>query len=429
MRNSFVFDVSERTDFIKKMILYSKNFSHSCILHSNKSNSDVPKKYYQFDVICAFDSIEFLESSNKSLLKLQALHKNRKDWIFGYMSYDLKNELHLTKSENKDLFNNKNIGFFIPRHVLIIKNNNLIVESVDNKKIVQKLINTISCYSIDIKEIQKIKFKYRISKSKYLEKIVKIKAHIQRGDIYEMNFCQEFFKENINLSPQDLFLKFNNITNSPFSTLLNINDFSVISSSPERYFMKNYDTVISQPIKGTSKRSSDTKIDSLLIKKLKNNQKDISENTMIVDLVRNDLSVTAKKGTVKVDKLCGVYTFSHVHQMISTISSELKKGYDFSDIIKTTFPMGSMTGAPKLKAMELIEKYEDFKRDVYSGSVGYITPEGNCDFNVIIRSLLYNSKKKYLSFSVGGAIVSNSDAIKEYEECLIKARPIFELFE
>ena len=429
MRNSFVFDLSEYTDFTKNMIFFSKNFSHSCILHSNKSNSFVPKKYYQFDLICAFDSIKFLESSRKSLIKLQELHKERKDWIFGYMSYDLKNELYSTKSDNESLFNNKNIGFFIPRHVLIIKKNNLIVESIENKKIVKQLFNTITNYIPDIKEIQKIKFKYRIGKSKYLDKVMKIKAHIQRGDIYEMNFCQEFFKENIKLSPQDLFFKFNNITNSPFSTLLNINDFSVISSSPERYFMKNYDKVISQPIKGTSKRSSDTKIDSLLIKKLKNNQKDISENTMIVDLVRNDLSVTAKKGTVKVDKLCGVYTFSHVHQMISTISSELKKGYDFSDIIKTTFPMGSMTGAPKLKAMELIEKYEDFKRDVYSGSVGYITPEGNCDFNVIIRSLLYNSKKKYLSFSVGGAIVSNSDAIKEYEECLIKARPIFELFE
>ena len=149
---------------------------------------------------------------------------------------------------------------------------------------------------------------------------------------------------------------------------------------------------------------------------------------MIVDLVRNDLSVIAKKGSVKVDKLCGIYTFSHVHQMISTISSKLKDKKKFVDLIATTFPMGSMTGAPKIKAMELIEEYEETKRGVYSGSVGYINPEGDFDFNVIIRSLLYDSQKKYLSLSVGGAIVSKSEAIKEYEECLIKAKPIFDIF-
>ena len=192
--------------------------------------------------------------------------------------------------------------------------------------------------------------------------------------------------------------------------------------------LKQENNIISQPIKGTSKRVSDMNEDNELKKNLSKSAKDISENIMIVDLVRNDLSVTAKEGSVKLDKLCGVYTFSHVHQMISTISSKLKDKKKFVDVIATTFPMGSMTGAPKIKAMELIEEYEETKRGVYSGSVGYINPEGDFDFNVIIRSLLYDSQKKYLSLSVGGAIVSKSEAIKEYEECLIKAKPIFDIF-
>ena len=243
-----------------------------------------------------------------------------------------------------------------------------------------------------------------------------------------MNYCQEFYKENISLSTQNLFIELNNLTKSPFATFLNIENFTIIGTSPERYMLKQENNIISQPIKGTSKRVSDKNEDNELKQNLSNSAKDTSENIMIVDLVRNDLSVTAKEGSVKVDKLCGVYTFSHVHQMISTISSKLKDNKKFVDVIATTFPMGSMTGAPKIKAMELIEEYEETKRGVYSGSVGYINPKGDFDFNVIIRSLLYDSQKKYLSLSVGGAIVSKSEAIKEYEECLIKAKPIFDIF-
>ena len=243
-----------------------------------------------------------------------------------------------------------------------------------------------------------------------------------------MNFCQEFYKENIELPIQKLFFDLNELTKSPFSTFLKLDNFNIIGTSPERYLLKNKNTIISQPIKGTSKRSKNTKEDAHFANELLKSEKDISENIMIVDLVRNDLSVTAQKGSVNVDDLCGVYTFSHVHQMISTISSKLDCKNDFIDVIASTFPMGSMTGAPKVKAMELIEKYEETKRGVFSGSVGYVMPNGDFDFNVIIRSLLYDSKQKYLSLSVGGAIVSRSDPKSEYDECLIKAKPIFEIF-
>ncbi len=151
------------------------------------------------------------------------------------------------------------------------------------------------------------------------------------------------------------------------------------------------------------------------------NPKEIAENIMIVDLVRNDLSTVAAKGTVKVDELCKVYSFKQVHQLISTISCSVKNVHPV-DIIKKTFPMGSMTGAPKIAAMKIIEDLEETKRSLYSGAVGYITPNNNFDFNVIIRSILYNEDKQYVSYSVGGAITSKSTAEEEYDECLLKAK-------
>jgi para-aminobenzoate synthetase component 1 len=214
---------------------------------------------------------------------------------------------------------------------------------------------------------------------------------------------------------------------SPFSSFLKLEDKYILSASPERFLRKNKNSILSQPIKGTIKRGVEKIEDSCLINELKTSQKDISENIMITDLVRNDLSITAKKESVKVDELCKVYTFEKVHQMISSISSEIDSDVRFTDVLKAAFPMGSMTGAPKLRAMELIEYFEDFKRGVFSGAVGYISPESDFDFNVVIRTILYNLANNYLSVGVGGAITIKSESIKEYEECLTKIRPIFEL--
>jgi len=428
VRNSFEYTVDNPNEFEKKIIFFSKDYSQYCLLNSNSSKYNAPTKYYQYDMICAIDSIKNLNSNQASLENLRAFHKKEKDWAFGYISYDLKNEIFKIRSENIDIFKNHNISFFIPRHVFLLKGKKLIIESIDNKIEIDKLFQKIKNFSFDDEVIPKFKFSARLKKSSYLKKIRLIKSHIQRGDIYEMNFCQEFYKENIELPIQKLFFDLNKLTKSPFAAFLKLDDFNVICTSPERYLLKHKNTIISQPIKGTSKRSKNSKKDTCLVNELLNSEKDISENIMIVDLVRNDLSVTAQKGSVSVDDLCGVYTFSHVHQMISTISSKLDSKNDSIDAIASSFPMGSMTGAPKLRAMELIEKYEETKRGVFSGSVGYIMPDGDFDFNVIIRSLLYDSKQKYLSLSVGGAIVSKSDPKSEYEECLIKAKPIFEIF-
>ena len=271
--------------------------------------------------------------------------------------------------------------------------------------------------------------KARVSRTEYIENVEAIKQHIQRGDIYEMNYCQEFYAESSELNTLEVFRALNHISNAPFSCYLKIGNCYLISASPERFIKKDGSHIISQPIKGTQRRSADKEEDARLKAELFENQKERSENVMIVDLVRNDLSRIAKKDSVKVDELFGVYTFDQVHHMISTISCELRKDKVLKDIFEATFPMGSMTGAPKIRAMELIEKFEQTKRGLYSGAVGYISPEGDFDFNVVIRSMQYNALNKYLSFMVGGAITIGSDAELEYEECLVKAKALFEVLE
>jgi para-aminobenzoate synthetase component 1 len=267
----------------------------------------------------------------------------------------------------------------------------------------------------------------RISKENYLSKVSKMLEHIQRGDIYEANFCMEFYAENAQIEPLAIYQKLNAISEPPFAVYFKNNFQYLLSASPERYLRKEGTRLISQPIKGTSKRSADPIADAQFKVDLAQNEKERSENIMIVDLVRNDLSHTATKGSVAVEELCEIYTFKQVHQMISTVVSEVEVTTPPVEIIRTTFPMGSMTGAPKISALQIIETLEETKRGLYSGAVGYFTPEGDFDFNVVIRSILYNQDKKYLSFSVGSAITSLSNPEDEYEECMLKARAMHEV--
>ena len=269
----------------------------------------------------------------------------------------------------------------------------------------------------------------RLSKEEYLGKVENMLLHIHRGDIYEANFCQEFYAENVILDPLQVFNELNNISNPPFASFLKLENYYAMCASPERYIQKNGNRLISQPIKGTAARHSDPQIDTESAQKLSEDLKERSENIMIADLVRNDLSRTAKKGSVKVEELCEVYSFKQVHQLISTISAELQADASAVDALKSTFPMGSMTGAPKISAMKIIEELEESKRGLYSGAIGYFTPTADFDFNVVIRSILYNSENKYASFSVGGAITAQSKPEKEYEECMVKAKAMRQVLE
>jgi para-aminobenzoate synthetase component 1 len=271
-----------------------------------------------------------------------------------------------------------------------------------------------------LKKLNPIEIHQRISKDLYQEKVERMLEYINKGDIYEANFCMEFYAETM-INPLEKFFLLNDISKPPFAAYLKNNNNFLLSATPERYLKKENNKIISQPIKGTSKRFADFEKDEISKNNLALDPKERSENIMITDLVRNDLSRTAKKGSVEVEELCGIYSFLQVHQMISTITSIIDDQYSELDVIKNSFPMGSMTGAPKISAMKIIEELEDTKRGLYSGSVGYFTPNGDFDFNVVIRSILYNSKNNYVSFSVGSAITALSIPELEYEECLLKA--------
>jgi len=429
MRQNHKFHIKNTSLFKKRLLEKSRVLEYFSILDSNNNDEilKTPPNYIEYDLIAGLDMLHVIRAEDNSYSKLKLFHSKYKDWMFGFLSYDLKNETEELFSKNFDGIESPNLYFFVPRYVLILKNKVLEVHTYDSRSTCKEFLFNLELDNDDVNLL--IPLKQRETKKSYVKKINKIKEHIKRGDIYEMNYCQEFFANDVDLNTQQIFFKLNNKSNSPFSSFMKLNEFNIICSSPERYIKKSCNYIISQPIKGTGKRGDNKLQDRIYCNNLKNSKKDISENIMIVDLVRNDLSVTASKKSVEVIELCRVYKFKGIHQMISTIKSRISKDFSFIDLLKTTFPMGSMTGAPKIRAMQLIEYFEEFKRGIFSGSCGYITPEGDLDFNVIIRSIIYNNKKKYLSLSVGGAITINSDPYKEYEECLLKAKQIFEVLD
>lgn len=407
--------------FKEKALIWSQQFDDVVWLDSNHYQ----QKYSSYDAVLAVDAFTSIKTDYHTAFdKLKEFQGYVNDWIFGYLSYDLKNDIEHLTSTNSDGLGFPDLFFFQPKKLFLFKGDTVEIQYlsfVDNE-FQDDLIAILQSGQARGKVANPIKIKLRIHKDDYFEKVNTILEHIYRGDIYETNFCQEFYAENTQINPFETYQKLNDISKPPFAAFLKLNDKYVLCASPERYLKKDGNRVISQPIKGTAKRSDSKKDDEDLKENLSKDKKERSENIMIVDLVRNDLSKTAKKGSVKVEELCQVYTFEQVHQMISTVVSEVEDSTNPIDIIKSTFPMGSMTGAPKISAMNIAEAQEASKRGVYSGAVGYFSPEGDFDFNVVIRSILYNQTKKYVSYSVGGAITAKSDPLKEYEECLIKAK-------
>ena len=275
-----------------------------------------------------------------------------------------------------------------------------------------------------------VRIQPRLTKQQYVEKVKTLQEHIRRGDCYEINFCQEFYSEGASLEPFSVFEKLMLVSPNPFSAFYRIDDRFLLCASPERFLQKAGSRILSQPIKGTIGRSPrDPAEDRERKEALYASAKDRSENVMVVDLVRNDLTRICKEGTVGVDELFGIYSYPQVHQMISTVSGELRSEVTFSEIIKSTFPMGSMTGAPKHRVMQLIDQYEEQSRGIFSGSVGYISPDGDFDFNVVIRSIMYHESQAYLSYQVGSGITFYSDPVQEWEECLLKAEAIREVLD
>ena len=417
-----IFKTVDISEFKSNLLNWSQQFETLIWLDSNNHN----QQYNSFDCALAADEFTSIKTDYYNAFeKLKEYQTLTKDYIFGYLTYDVKNDVEQLSSSNFDGLHFADLYFFQPKKLIFVKK-----EAVEFHylKMIDDEIES------DFEEIKKAKapkiekinsdinIKHRIPQKEYHSKIDEILAHIQRGDIYEVNFCQEFYAENTTINPVKVYRHLNEISAPPFASFLKLDNKIALCASPERYIKKEGLKIISQPIKGTAKRVQSKLDDTQLAANLMQNEKERAENVMIVDLVRNDLSKTAKKGSVKVEELCKVYSFKQVHQLISTVVSEVKENTHPVDVIRDTFPMGSMTGAPKVAAMKIIEKFEESKRGLYSGTVGYFTPENDFNFNVIIRSILYNASKKYVSYSVGGAITAKSIPDKEYEECLLKAK-------
>ncbi|WP_395655097.1 anthranilate synthase component I family protein [Flavobacterium sp.] len=425
MRTVITKDISQFSNFKNQLLHWANQHREVVFLDSNQYH----QKYSSYDAVLAVDAFTSIKTDYENAFQdLYQYQSQTKDWLFGYLSYDLKNDTEDLQSNNFDGLAFPDLFFFQPKKLFLIKENQIEMQYLrmcddEIESDFEEILSLTSNFQLPTS----ITIEQRISKENYLSKVSKMLENIHRGDIYEANFCMEFYSENAQIEPLEIYQKLNAISEPPFAVYFKNNFQYLLSASPERYLRKEGLKVISQPIKGTARRSFDLEQDEQLKSDLIHNEKERSENIMIVDLVRNDLSHTATKGSVQVEELCQIYTFKQVHQMISTIVSEVENTTSPIEILRTTFPMGSMTGAPKISAMQIIEELEETKRGLYSGAVGYFTPNGDFDFNVVIRSILYNSQNQYLSFSVGSAITSQAIPEMEYEECLLKAKAMFEV--
>ena len=428
MRVSIYKHIPDPEQFKYQLLSWAQQFREVIFLDSNS----YPQEYSNFDCILAVDAFTSLKTDFQNAFEdLKQYQQTTKDWLFGYLSYDLKNDVEFLKSSNYDGLEFPDLFFFQPKKIFLLKENQLEIQYLllCDDEIEDDFEEIIKSQNDSFVTLSEVKVQQRISKELYVEKVNKMLHHIHVGDLYEANFCMEFFAENAVINPLEKFRKLNAISQAPFSVFFKNYKQYLLSASPERYLKKEGENIISQPIKGTSRRFLDIFEDKKSKDFLESDPKERAENIMITDLVRNDLSRTAQKGSVKVAELCKIYSFLQVHQMISTITSKIENQFSAIDVIKTTFPMGSMTGAPKISVMKIIENLEETKRGLYSGAVGYFTPEGDFDFNVVIRSILYNQEKRYVSFSVGSAITAQSVPEKEYEECLLKAKAMHEVLQ
>ena len=428
MRTLKKYPFSLTEDAKNHLLQWTQQFQEVVWLDSNNYS----QTHGTFQAILAVDAFTALKTDSQNAFdKLKEYQTITSDWLFGYLSYDLKNDVEKLRSNNFDGLSFPDLYFFQPKKLFLFSENsvelhylNMVSDELESDwKAISEII-----FKLEEPETSKaLSISLRTSKDNYLQKVGEILDHIKRGDIYEANICQEFYSEDAEIDPLETFLHLNKISKPPFSVFLKLNELFALSASPERYIRKTGTSVISQPIKGTAKRLKNKEEDLKMAQQLAIDPKERSENIMITDLVRNDLSRIAEKGSVSVEELCKIYTFEQVHQMISTVTCTVPENISSIEILRNTFPMGSMTGAPKISAMQIIEEIEDAKRGLYSGTIGYFSPSGDFDFNVVIRSILYNSSKKYVSFSVGGAITINSIPEKEYEECLLKAKAMREV--
>ncbi|WP_293915739.1 MULTISPECIES: aminodeoxychorismate synthase component I [unclassified Sphingobacterium] len=421
MRIEDIHSIDSNSKFHQKALQWAMQFDEICFFNSNESADE----WSSFDCCLAVKAVsQFVADGTDTFLKAQHfIDQYPGTFIPGFLSYDLKNEIEDLTTDKPDILQFPLAYFFVPAVVITIKNGNVSIEAEDPEHILKEILSQ-QYFSKTFQFSDTIKARW--TKAEYLHAFDRIQSHIQQGDLYEANLCQEFYAEHAVIDPLSVYQQLSEVSPTPFSTFFRRGDHYILSASPERFMAKRENLLISQPIKGTAPRGATSTEDQRIIRQLQDSQKEIAENVMIVDLVRNDLTRSAVKGSVKADRLFEIQSFKQVHQMVSTITCQ--KSADVTDIeaIKNTFPAGSMTGAPKIAAMKHCEEIENTRRGLYSGAIGYFSPNGDFDFNVVIRTLLYNASSHYISFHTGGAITNQAEGEQEYEECLLKAKSLLD---
>jgi len=416
-RTKTVFNVKGLNEIKAKLFAWAAHSSPQAWYDSNQ----YPHQKSTHDAVLALQTNpHFSQISSYKTLK----NAIGKDWLFGFFTYEFSSSWEQVIATNPSRISLSKLQFFCPKKVWLLKGDTLtaLYTNLDNAK--DDFEHILATDSLPSRESIAIDLSPRISKSDYLKNATALQQHILRGDIYEVNYCMEWFAENTQISPPNVFQSLNAISKTPFAAYLSMKNLHLMCASPERFLKREGTMIASQPIKGTAPRFQGMVLDKAAAQKLKTDPKERAENIMITDLVRNDLSRIAKKGSVSVAEQCVVYPFEQVHQMISTVIATCSENTHSLDIIGACFPMGSMTGAPKQRAMELIDRYEASQRGLYSGAVGYFAPNGDFDFNVVIRSLIYDANQQYLSTHVGSALTAAANVEREYEECQLKAEAI-----
>lgn len=409
------------------MLNWASRFGIFLFLNSNRYDDP----YGRFECLLGAGATKvFTCNAPEELEAFKRVFNLNQDWLFGHFCYDLKNLLEpQLQSRHEARQGWPLLQFFVPEVVCFIPRGSatLCVQSLHQ----EADFITTEIFSQNVAPVQPLpdcSFQSRFEKDNYQACIEQLREHIRQGDCYEVTLCNEAFAEGVFLNALDAFRKLNEHTPAPFAACYKSGSEFLLSASPERFLCKREQQLFSQPVKGTAKRGANEQEDEFLKENLRNSEKERAENVMIADLVRNDLARSCVPGSIQVEELFGIYTFPKVHQMISTVSGRLRNDCQALDAILQAFPMGSMTGAPKHMAMQLIDRYERARRALYSGSVGYFSPDGDFDFNVIIRSLFYQSERQYLSFQSGGAITWGSVAENEWEEMLLKAEAMQQIF-
>lgn len=410
------------------LLQWGASFDCFMLLDSNSDTDygQLPPLYLNYQFIAAAGSMRGFQFQHHVFSALKQLVEEQPNWYFLHLTFDVKAETHGIASQHQDKLGFPAAFIFSPLWLVLVKKDIIELHYPPSKgegearEVLRQLLRPVGK---SLKHSPTIKF-HKPTFDEYQRSFEAVQGHLARGDIYEMNYCINFSADAASIDPVSTYLRLSDHSPAPFSVFYRYGNSFLLSASPERFLKKEGNLIISQPIKGTTRRGKHSSEDEELRLLLQNSAKDRSENIMITDLVRNDLAQFAEEGTVRVSDLCGVYAFRHVHQMISTIECRLRKDFSSIDAIRLAFPMGSMTGAPKRNALKFIEAYETFNRGLFSGSVGYITPEGDFDLNVVIRSILYNAVQHYVSIPAGSAITVYANALQEYEECCLKAQAL-----